>query len=112
MYQRQRPRAGIGGYSILDDRENVMRAALFAVAALTAALNAAPASAQQGGYPLYPWCAYYGGAGRGGGTNCYFSTWQQCQLAISGNGGYCYQNPFYASYRADQVEPVRRYRRY
>lgn len=83
---------------IIDDRENAMRAALFAVAALTAALNAAPASAQQGGYPLYPWCAYYGGAGRGGGTNCYFSTWQQCQLAISGNGGMCSVNPFYEAY--------------
>ena len=83
---------------IIDDRENAMRAALFAVAALTAALNAAPASAQQGGYPLYPWCAYYGGTGRGGGTNCYFSTWQQCQLAISGNGGMCANNPFYEAY--------------
>lgn len=75
-----------------------MRAALFAVAALTAALCTVPASAQQGGYRLYPWCAYYGGMGRGGGTNCYFSTWQQCQLAISGNGGMCAVNPFYEAY--------------
>jgi uncharacterized membrane protein len=75
------------------------RTALLGLAALAAAssLNASPASAQQGGYPLYPWCAYYGG-GRGGGTNCYFSTWEQCRQAASGNGGYCAVNPFYAAY--------------
>ena len=74
------------------------RTTLLGLAAITAAsfLNLAPASAQQGGYPLYPWCAYYGG--RGGGTNCYFSTWEQCRAAASGNGGYCAVNPFYAAY--------------
>ncbi|MBX9841215.1 MAG: DUF3551 domain-containing protein [Xanthobacteraceae bacterium] len=42
----------------------------------------------------YRWCAEYGG-GRGGGTNCYFVTFQQCQAAISGNGGFCRYNTFY-----------------
>jgi len=42
----------------------------------------------------YRWCAEYGGV-RGGGTNCYFVTLQQCRAAISGNGGYCRQNTFY-----------------
>jgi hypothetical protein len=42
----------------------------------------------------YRWCAEYGG-GRGGATNCYFITLQQCQAAISGNGGFCRQNGFY-----------------
>ena len=42
----------------------------------------------------YRWCAEYGG-GRGGGTNCYFVTLQQCQAAASGNGGFCRQNTFY-----------------
>jgi hypothetical protein len=42
----------------------------------------------------YRWCADYGG-GRGGGTNCYFVTLQQCRAAISGNGGFCRQNGFY-----------------
>lgn len=75
------------------------RTALLGVAAVAAAssLNAAPATAQQGGYQLYPWCAYYGG-GRGGGTNCYFSTFEQCRLAISGVGGMCSENPWYAAY--------------
>jgi hypothetical protein len=42
----------------------------------------------------YRWCAEYGG-GRGGGTNCYFVTLQQCQAAASGNGGFCRHNTFY-----------------
>lgn len=43
----------------------------------------------------YPWCAEYGGSRGGGGTNCYFKTWQQCQAAIQGRGGFCRANMFY-----------------
>ncbi|MBX9826695.1 MAG: DUF3551 domain-containing protein [Xanthobacteraceae bacterium] len=39
----------------------------------------------------YRWCAEYGG----GGSNCYFVTLNQCQAAVSGNGGFCRANPFY-----------------
>jgi hypothetical protein len=61
--------------------------------AMTAAFAVTPAAAQ-----VYPWCAHYGF--RDGGTNCGFSTLQQCQWAISGNGGFCQANPFYRpSYR-------------
>jgi hypothetical protein len=42
----------------------------------------------------YPWCAYYSGVD-GAGTNCGFSTWRQCMDALSGNGGYCAENPMY-----------------
>ena len=56
-------------------------------------LNAVPAVAQHGGYPVYPWCA-----SRGRGSNCYFSTWEQCRAAASGSGGYCYRNPWYEAY--------------
>ena len=42
----------------------------------------------------YRWCAEYGG-GRGGGTNCYFVTLDQCRAAASGNGGFCRPNPYY-----------------
>jgi hypothetical protein len=45
--------------------------------------------------PPYAWCAEYSGS-RGGGTNCGFVTLQQCQWAISGNGGFCRENHFYA----------------
>jgi Protein of unknown function (DUF3551) len=48
-----------------------------------------PAHAQ---YVGGPWCAYYGGGGRGGGSNCGFYSWEQCMAALSGNGGYCARN--------------------
>jgi hypothetical protein len=35
------------------------------------------------------WCAHYGS---GNGTNCGFHSYEQCQAAISGNGGYCSQS--------------------
>ncbi len=52
-----------------------MRYILFAVPIMLAALQ--PAQAQ--------WCAHY----RGGGNNCGFRTFEQCQQSISGVGGYC-----------------------
>jgi len=51
------------------------------------------------------WCAQY--SGRGGATNCGFYSFDQCQAARSGNGGFCYQNPFSAYGYA----PQRRYPR-
>ena len=41
-----------------------------------------PAEAQN-----YPWCAYYDGSF--GGTNCGFTTFQQCLDTVSGIGGFC-----------------------
>jgi len=41
----------------------------------------------------YPWCAQYGG--EHGGTNCGFATYEQCRAALSGNGGFCKENPMY-----------------
>ena len=43
----------------------------------------------------YRWCAEYGGIRGGGGTNCYFMTFGQCQAAISGVGGFCRPNQLY-----------------
>jgi hypothetical protein len=40
----------------------------------------------------YPWCADYG---RFGGTNCGFTTFQQCLDTVSGIGGICQQNNLY-----------------
>jgi hypothetical protein len=42
----------------------------------------------------YKWCAEYSG-GRGGSTNCYFITHQQCQAALAGGADFCRPNPFY-----------------
>ena len=37
-----------------------------------------------------PWCAQYGT----GGNNCGFYSFEQCQAARSGNGGFCSGNSF------------------
>jgi len=41
----------------------------------------------------YPWCAYYDGSF--GGTNCGFTTFEQCLDTISGIGGFCERNTLY-----------------
>jgi hypothetical protein len=76
------------------------RTVMLGLAALAVApfLNVAPASAQQGGFRLYPWCALYNGGRGGGGTNCYFSNRWQCEQAVSGVGGMCVVNSWYAAY--------------
>jgi len=43
----------------------------------------------------YPWCAQYSGGPQGGGTNCGFSTLEQCRATVSGIGGSCVVNQFY-----------------
>ena len=43
----------------------------------------------------YKWCALYNGGRGGGATNCYFVTLDQCQMAVSGVGGFCMPNQFY-----------------
>jgi hypothetical protein len=42
----------------------------------------------------YPWCSNFAD---GAGTNCGFSTQQQCMTTIAGSGGYCEQNNQYKS---------------
>lgn len=67
-----------------------MRHFLIAAAILCGvALSGTAASAQS-----YPWCAQYGGR-MGGSQNCGFSTFAQCQAALSGNGGFCNRNTQY-----------------
>lgn len=69
-------------------------AVLLAILGIVLLLDHRPAVAQ--GYRLYPWCAYFNG--RGGYTNCYFSTLEQCRLAVSGAGGTCNINTWYEAY--------------
>jgi hypothetical protein len=67
----------------------MMRLAMIAMAAgLACWLAAIPAKSAE-----WPWCAGYGG--EGGASNCGFASWQQCQLNISGVGGFCYPNPYH-----------------
>ena len=69
-----------------------MKPLLLAIASLAAAMAlCTPAEAQN-----YPWCAYYsGGEGGGGGTNCGFTTFEQCLATVSGIGGFCDRNTQY-----------------
>jgi hypothetical protein len=53
-----------------------------------------------------PWCAEYGF----GGTNCGFYSFEQCQAARSGNGGFCSLNSFENPYWTGE-HSRRRYRR-
>lgn len=55
--------------------------------------------------PVYPWCAHYLGRS-GGGHNCGFVSFEQCLATVSGIGGTCQQNPFYA-----EPQPVPRRKR-
>jgi hypothetical protein len=69
-------------------------AATLAVAALG---GAGTASAQA--YTNYPVCAVYGGA-RSSVTSCAFMNFAQCQMSVSGRGGYCEANVWYQPPRA------------
>ncbi len=63
---------------------------LFAILAASAGFGTA-AQAQN-----YPWCAYYGGRfGGGGGTNCGFTSFEQCMATVRGIGGFCDRNTQY-----------------
>jgi hypothetical protein len=59
-----------------------------AVAAVALAASS-PARAQN-----YPWCSnFHDGAG----TNCGFSTYEQCMATARGTGGYCAPNNMYVA---------------
>ena len=67
-----------------------------------------PADAQN-----YPWCADYGSPGGDGGTNCGFTTFQQCLATVSGIGGSCDRNTQYVPSAGPGGEPAaRRHRRH
>lgn len=74
-----------------------MRAVYFACLLLIAAAAAEPAAAEI----TYPWCRL----GTDGGTNCGFSSFEQC-----GGGAYCVQNPQYQGPPSKPAPTARRRR--
>jgi hypothetical protein len=102
-------RVGYTGPRLFSREEAFMRTiALLSIA--FAALSLSTIGARADG----TWCAQYGGSN--GGTNCGFYSFEQCQAARSGNGGFCSRNPFSAYGSAGSTygsarEPRRRYRR-
>jgi len=41
-----------------------------------------------------------------GGTNCSFTSYEQCMMTARGAGAYCVQNPWYLQYGGGQGRPV------
>ena len=66
-----------------------MRFALIVLTGMIAIATTGTARADQ-----YKWCMVTGGGDDGGMMNCYFVTLQQCQMAVSGVGGFCMPSPF------------------
>jgi hypothetical protein len=56
----------------------------------------------------YPWCANYGAFFGDGGTNCGFTTYEQCLATISGMGGACERNLQYVPPPGPHDTPVYR----
>jgi hypothetical protein len=79
------------------DRETSMTPtrALGALLFLTALVASVPPRAHAEIYR--PWCAQYYG-NNGGGTNCGFTSYEQCMMTAQGAGAWCVQNPWYLAY--------------
>ena len=80
-----------------------MKLMLFVLGAFIGAFGA-PAAAQN-----YPWCSNFAD---GAGTNCGFSTYEQCMATARGTGGYCEKNNLYKppGAAAPARRPTRTYR--
>jgi hypothetical protein len=72
-------------------QEAVMRLLLFVLGILVATAGIGTSAQAQN----YPWCAYYSGGRGGGGTNCGFTSFEQCQGTVIGIGGFCNVNTQY-----------------
>jgi hypothetical protein len=79
---------------------SAMRIVLFMLAIFTVTAGIGTRAQAQN----YPWCADYAGFGS---QNCGFTTIQQCQAALSGNGGFCNANTQYVSPAAPPVSRAR-----
>ena len=83
-------------------------ASLIVVAGLTLTASIQPSAAMV----IYPWCANYGGSGKGGygASSCGFVLFKQCLATMRGNGGSCDPNPWYSPYPPPPTyaPPIRR----
>ena len=57
------------------------------------AVDTAPVMAQG---RSYAWCAIYSGRAMGGSKSCSFNSFEQCRAQVSGIGGFCQPNYYYA----------------
>ena len=56
----------------------------------------------------YPWCSYYGSGFSG--TNCGFTSFEQCLENVRGIGGFCQKNDWYRPSAAAQQSGARKRR--
>ena len=68
-----------------------MKPLLFGIGILAAVSSFGPRAQAQN----YPWCEYMSGGRSGGGTNCGFTSFEQCMLSARGNGSDCRINTQY-----------------
>lgn len=83
-----------------------MRIVLASLVLLTAVFAYQPAQAQSNG-----WCAIYTGRSMGGSKNCSFRSFEQCQMTVSGIGGFCQPN-YYAQGQQQPRRKAKRVRTY
>jgi hypothetical protein len=76
-------------------RETIIRHFIRPLFMLALAIAAIAAGSSVQAESNYPWCAYYSGGDNGGGTNCGFTTFEQCMATVSGIGGFCQNNDWY-----------------
>jgi hypothetical protein len=67
-----------------------MRVFVVVLAVLALAADAVPVAAQSP--TIYPWCIK---SGRHGGMSCYFKSYRECRITLSGIGGLCMRSPYY-----------------
>ena len=76
---------------------------LFLLVVFACSAAAGPATAID-----YPWCANFAD---GAGSNCSFTTYEQCMLTARGSGGYCAENTMYEPPKTATHPPDKRKRR-
>ena len=109
-------RANPVGLSKVPEAENRRRLpmrSLYVVGLLAGIVFTVVASTRPGvAAVIYPWCANYGGAGRGGygASSCGSTSFKECLATLSGNGGNCSPNPWYQPYPppTTYAPPIRR----
>ena len=69
-----------------------MRLLPFLLAGLALAFSLAAGPVTQAWAVDYPWCAEFAD---GAGSNCGFTTYEQCMLTARGTGGFCAKNVMY-----------------
>jgi Protein of unknown function (DUF3551) len=84
-----------------------MRLSILSLFLIAAALLGEFQAASAQSPTSYPWCSRYFKRG-GGGTSCYYTSYEQCMTTVSGIGGYCYQSPYY---HAPPAKAARRHHR-